>query len=206
MSTRKGRLAALALAAPLSVSVLGAQAEGANAAVKPAAASAGVTANQPAPTSAPRKDPPIGPYLSRAIKIAKSQVGYKEYRKGGRTNCTKYGRWYGKNCTEWCDIFVSWVYHKAEIGSSAGGKHSYVPSHAAWFRRHHRFTHTPDEGSIIFYDQNGHDGEDHIGIVTKVSRKYVWTVDGNYRDAVRTRKLRRNSRVIYGYGLVRWWP
>lgn len=47
---------------------------------------------------------------TKVTRIAKREVGYRE----SGTNHTKYGRWYGADGQEWCDIFVSWVFH--EVG------------------------------------------------------------------------------------------
>jgi len=133
-----------------------------------------------------------------AARIAHGQLGYHEHG----TNCTKYQ----KACAEWCDAFASWVFKKAGLSGKTGGFHAYVPDHVSWFKRHHQWGKGgskktgPVTGAAIFYDLNGHSGADHVGIVYDYNSTYVWAVDGNYRDAVRLRKIKRTSSAIYGYG------
>ena len=47
------------------------------------------------------------------LKIARSQIGYKEVS----NNWTKYGQWYGMQ-DDWCAIFVSWCANQAKIPTS----------------------------------------------------------------------------------------
>lgn len=58
---------------------------------------------------------------TKALSLAKKQIGYKESPVG--SNHTKFGVWYGMDHEPWCAIFVSWVL------SHAGRKfkYSYVP-------------------------------------------------------------------------------
>ncbi|MEU3528955.1 CHAP domain-containing protein [Streptomyces sp. NPDC038707] len=142
----------------------------------------------------------------KVIRIAKREVGYRE--SGG--NRTKYGRWYGADGQEWCDTFVSWVFHEAGQLAAVGGKHKYVPDHLKWFENHHRFHRRgaagggPREGCVIFFDLNGHDGEDHIGIVTSYDDTHVYTVEGNRSNRVKQLKYSRSSHLIWGYGYPAW--
>ncbi|WP_055489060.1 CHAP domain-containing protein [Streptomyces sp. TP-A0356] len=142
----------------------------------------------------------------KVARIAKREVGYRE----SGTNHTKYGRWYGADGQEWCDIFVSWVFHEVGQLGAIGGKHKYVPDHLKWFKNHNRFYRRgatgggPREGCVIFFDLNGHDGEDHIGIVTSYDDTYVYTVEGNRSDQVKRLKYPRTSHLIWGYGHPAW--
>ncbi|WP_330335939.1 CHAP domain-containing protein [Streptomyces sp. NBC_00557] len=143
---------------------------------------------------------------TKVTRIAKREVGYRE----SGTNHTKYGRWYGADGQEWCDIFVSWVFHEAGQLPAVGGKQKYVPDHLKWFRKHHRFYRRgatgggPREGCVIFFDLNGRNGEDHIGIVTSYDDTYVYTVEGNRSNEVRRLKYSRSSHLIWGYGYPAW--
>ncbi|MCK7622454.1 CHAP domain-containing protein [Streptomyces sp. RS10V-4] len=142
----------------------------------------------------------------KVARIAKKEVGYRE----SGTNHTKYGRWYGADGEQWCDIFVSWVFHEAGQLGAIGGKHKSVPDHLKWFSDHHRFYRRgasgggPREGCVIFFDLNGHDGEDHIGIVTSYDDTSVYTVEGNRSDRVQQLKYPRTSHLIWGYGHPAW--
>ncbi|MET8453937.1 CHAP domain-containing protein [Streptomyces sp. NPDC005209] len=149
-------------------------------------------------------DPNVPPV--KVTRVAKREVGYRE----SGTNHTKYGRWYGADGQEWCDIFVSWVFHEVGQLGAIGGKHASVPDHLTWFKNHHRFYRRgatgggPREGCVIFFDLNGHNGEDHIGIVTSYDDTYVYTVEGNRSDQVKRLKYPRTSHLIWGYGHPAW--
>lgn len=143
---------------------------------------------------------------TKVVKAANGQVGYHEQG----TNCTKYGSWYGIHCAEWCDMFVSWVFNEASQLHAIGGKHSYVPSHLDWFRQHNRFHARgakgggPRLGCVVFFDLNGHDGADHIGIVVAYNDTHVYTVEGNRSNQVKRANYTRSSHQIYGYGYPNW--
>jgi CHAP domain len=147
------------------------------------------------------------PYVE-VVKEAKGQVGYHE--KGD--NCTKYGNWYGShmNCVDWCDIFVSWVFGHADHLKAVGGKHSFVPAHYDWFRKHKRFhlrgekAAGPCRGCVIFFDLNRNKSVDHIGIVTSYDNTHVYTVEGNRTNQVKRARYERSSDLIYGYGYPDW--
>lgn len=58
----------------------------------------------------------------------------------------------------------------------------------------------PKRGDIIFYDWNGDQIADHVGIVQSVSDKgKVTTIEGNYFDRVKSRVIDYNDYNIYGY-------
>lgn len=63
-------------------------------------------------------------------------------------------------------------------------------------------TYTPVPGILIFFSK-GHKLTDpsHVGIVTKVTSTYVYTVEGNTSDAVHERKYLLNDPYIIGYGV-----
>ena len=56
-------------------------------------------------------------------------------------------------------------------------------------------------GDVIFFDWESNGEVDHIGIVCGRDETYVYTVEGNSGDAVRTKKYALNSKSIAGYGL-----
>ena len=149
----------------------------------------------------------------KMVKIAQSQVGYLEKKtnadldsfsaNGGNGNYTKYGRWYGMNPAEWCDIFISWCAAKADE-AAAVGKYSYVPSHVSFFRKkqsyYPRGKVTPQPGDIIFFGD-----EAHVGIVESVSGGLVHTIEGNTKNTAGTGCVMRHSyslgsSYIMGYG------
>lgn len=66
------------------------------------------------------------------VEMAKSQLGYVEKASNrdledfkanpGDKNFTKYGKWYGLNPAQWCQMFVSWCAYKA-----CEQAHEYMP-------------------------------------------------------------------------------
>ena len=65
----------------------------------------------------------------------------------------------------------------------------------------------PLPGDLIYYDWNMEKpGEctgwaDHVGIGVGTSEKYIKVIEGNSKDAVRYRYIRKNNYTIRGYGL-----
>lgn len=58
----------------------------------------------------------------------------------------------------------------------------------------------PKRGDIIFYDWDGDNVADHVGIVQSVSDKgKVTTIEGNYSDSVKKRVIDFNDFCVYGY-------
>ena len=62
-------------------------------------------------------------------------------------------------------------------------------------------TYEPTAGDIIFFDWEGDDTTDHVGIVEKYENGVVYTVEGNSGDAVKQRQYTVGSSSIYGYGV-----
>ncbi len=112
---------------------------------------------------------------------------------------------------EWCACFVSWCAN--ECGYIEAGL---LPNTAGcvvgetWFRQRDRWqdsSYIPNPGDIIYFDWDdartgGQDGvTDHVGIVEKVEDGYVYTVEGNSNDLVKSRSYPIDSNEIYGYGV-----
>ena len=113
------------------------------------------------------------------IQTARAEIGTNEV---GFTNDVKYGRWYGMNKQPWCDMFVSWVLHKA--GNPDGYKSAYTPGGAAFWKAKGRWVEPADleRGDIAYFDfpDDGVNRISHVGIVEKVlSNGTVVTIEGN---------------------------
>jgi peptidoglycan hydrolase-like protein with peptidoglycan-binding domain len=142
---------------------------------------------------------------TKVLNIARSQLGYR----ATRSKRNKYGRWYGMDGVNWCDIFVSWV------GVQAGardivGRAAFTPAHADWFRARGRWGHTPKRGAIVFFDfPDSVHRIQHIGIVERVrSDGRIVTIEGNtssgaygsqYAGGGVYRRVRSQS-LVAGYG------
>lgn len=138
---------------------------------------------------------------SNMVQIALSQVG----NIGGQP----YWSWYGfSSRVEWCAVFVSWVANQAGyIESGTIPKFSVCETGANWFKSKGKWKsseYIPKPGDLIFFDWEGDEKINHIGIVEKVEENVVYTVEGNSLDKVRKNKYTIDSKYIYGYGLVQY--
>ena len=68
-------------------------------------------------------------------------------------------------------------------------------------------TYVPLPGDVIYYAQkdiaigDSTGWSDHVGIVVGTSGKYIKVIEGNNKDAVRYRYIRKDNHTIRGYGL-----
>ena len=149
----------------------------------------------------------------KIVDTALEEVGYKEKKSNkdldsktlnaGKNDYTKYGKWYGKTKAEWCVIFVCWVYAKNNLLKLIK-KTAYAPTLLNFFKKKHEFiergSNIPKKADIIFINWDGKNTADHCGIVYKVDRSYVYTVEGNYSNMVKKRKYKLTDKRIIGYG------
>ena len=73
------------------------------------------------------------------------------------------------------------------------------------FKNHDKWknqNYTAKSGDLIFFDWDGNDLPDHVGIVEKVENGKVYTIEGNSSDEVRLHSYFHNNRCIFGYGIV----
>lgn len=133
------------------------------------------------------------------VQIALSQLG----QVGGQP----YWSWYGFGArVEWCAIFVSWSANQAGYiqdgtipkfaGCQVGGV-NWFKSQGQWQNRGY----IPQAGDIIFFDWNGDNWSDHVGIVISSNGSTVETVEGNSGNAVKRKTYNINSYSIMGYGI-----
>ena len=55
---------------------------------------------------------------------------------------------------------------------------------------------------IIFFDWEPDGKPNHVGIVTKVSDGYIYTVEGNKGDAVAEGSYSADSIYVFGFGAI----
>ena len=60
----------------------------------------------------------------------------------------------------------------------------------------------PNPGMVISFDWNNVNFADHYGIVEKVENGYVYTIEGNLKDAVRRGYWKIGNEQIMGYGWI----
>jgi len=119
---------------------------------------------------------------SQVMRIAKSQLGYKERPSG--SNRTKYGKAYGMNGTPWCAIFVWWCFRKAGAPELyfGGKKTAFVPTLADYYIEHKRIVKKTHGklGDIVFFDFDHNGNSDHVGFIWKyLGNGWYKTLEGN---------------------------
>lgn len=146
-----------------------------------------------------------GPH-TEVLAAAKSQVGYAE----SRFRASKFNRWISSTGQPWCSAFLSWA-------AIAAGRPDAIPKHARLYQLERdlranargRFGTTPKRGALVFFD-NDDDGvlsPTHIGIVLRVRKNTIVTVEGNTTNpATRSgrgvyKKVRSKSHPVYY-----WYP
>lgn len=154
-------------------------------------------------------------YAEDVVKIALSQVGYKE---GPRENENKYAKeldavnyFVGcghKNFLPWCCVFANWCVFKASDSSSANGKKwdainfqyqssscntsAVVKYYKNFFKKKGKlYGSNPQPGDIVFY------GDSHCGVVISSSGSSMTVVEGNASNKV-MKKTRPVSDGVFG--------
>ncbi|MFI3805602.1 lysozyme family protein [Vagococcus fluvialis] len=135
----------------------------------------------------------------RQSSIAK--VAQQELADGNHPGGEKYWRWYGFNGrVEWCATFVSYVADKAKVKIN---RFAYCPTGINDFKSKNQWLDRgklPKSGHIIFFDWDGDSIIDHVGIVEKVEKDIIYTIEGNSGDQVARQQYQKNSSYIMGYG------
>lgn len=135
------------------------------------------------------------------VEIAKQQIG----NVGGEP----YWRWYGFNeRVEWCAVFVSWAANQVGLLNDKIPKFSGVNNGIEWFKARGEWQnkgYSPRPGDIIFFDWEQDGKPNHVGIVEKTEKVYIYTIEGNSTDdGCRAKKYSVNSDVIYGFGIPKY--
>ena len=150
--------------------------------------------------------------VDKIINTAKNQIGTCE-PDGDDKYIKVYNEATGSTfgmTVAWCAIFVTWVMIVCGIAKEVVLRFASCTAGMKWFIKQGRWknakayggTYTPVPGILIFFCK-GHKLTDpsHVGIVTKVTSTYVYTVEGNTSDAVHERKYLLNDPYIIGYGV-----
>ena len=123
-----------------------------------------------------------GNQASDIVGIASTQVGYGE----GGDGYTKYGDWYGLPYSDWCAMFVSWCANQAGVSTDTFPSFALCSAGADWFmsqgRFHYAGDYQPQAGDLIFYSSWG--DIYHVGLVTGSDDYNVYSIEGNYNEAV----------------------
>ena len=149
----------------------------------------------------------IGLGSSELVNLALSQLG----NEGGK----KFWKWAGlsERC-EWCALFVSWC--GDQTGLRASGQipyFSFVSDGVSFYKDKNKWIDGSEvnssnydklvqPGMIIFFDWEPDGKPNHVGIVTKVSSGYIYTVEGNKGDKVAEGTYSADSMYIFGFGAI----
>lgn len=156
--------------------------------------------------------------VDAVLAVAEAEVGYHEKRSAndlydkdankGTGNYTKYGKemheLQPRNMdypAPWCDCFVDWCMVKAFGAETAkkvlcGDFDDYTYSSVNLYKKAGRWTKNADRGHQIFFGGSG-----HTGLVYKVEKGIVYTIEGNKSDEVRECKYALTDSSIIGYGM-----
>ena len=133
-------------------------------------------------------------YCEKSISAYKANPGIIYDKTGGKgyDNITKYGAEMHAVYPQimdypaaWCDAFVDWCFYRAYGVATAksllcGNFDDYTVASAQMYGKHNALHTDPVVGDQIFFTRNGKpSGCYHTGIVTKVDKNYVYTIEGN---------------------------
>ena len=174
--------------------------------------------------------------IEKVISIATNEIGYLEKAtnsqldnktaNAGYNNWTKYARdmdnlnmYNGKkNGYAWCDMFFDWCMVQAFgvetalkiTGQKLKGEGAGCTSSANYYKSIGQFFKTnPRPGDQIFFSNDGGKSMNHTGLVVKVTKDRVYTIEGNTSSAagvvanggaVRDKSYAINYSKIGGYG------
>lgn len=105
--------------------------------------------------------------------------------------------------TAWCAAFVSAV-GVASGNSSVIPVDSYCPRMLKKFKNGGSVADrnfAPNGGDVIFYDWNGNNVPDHVGMIYYRNNDQITTIEGNYSDSVKCRTFTRGWSKVQAYGL-----
>ncbi|MBQ7241719.1 MAG: CHAP domain-containing protein [Firmicutes bacterium] len=157
-------------------------------------------------------------YRENLIKAAITQLGYTEsvlnfevFEEEERNKgYTRYGDWYGDTYGDWCAMFVAFCLHYSgndvmTVSSSCEEWKNKLIAEGRYHKARELFDEeNPFElkpGDLIFFDNRENDGiADHIGIVEKVEKGYILTIEGNTSDMVSRRLYIERDHRILGFG------
>ena len=150
----------------------------------------------------------------KAVESTKDVASVAEYQYHFVNGRTGVGSWYGAGSKAWCAYFASWCGNEAGYAGSATPPYptSSVDGIRTWFQKQGRYrsrdSYTPKRNDYVIYKANG---ASHTGIVISFDGSTLYTIEGNYSNTVKSRKIAVGSRgnadldlwsEISGWGLV----
>ena len=135
--------------------------------------------------------------ITRLRTIEANEVGTSRAPLGSnkiKYNTSYYGRVVRGDAFKWCVVFQWWCFQKAGLSTAIFPKACNVFAVRDWYKKRGRFYSKPLVGDLVIYDFS------HIGFVEKLlSDNRIQTIEGNFNDMVKRRKIRADSSLIQGY-------
>lgn len=140
-----------------------------------------------------------GKYAKDIVKVAASQVGYKEQEDG----VTRYGSWYGSPSSDWNVMFVSFCMHYAGISKKQIPSGSGCSSWQAKLDKagliEKGLKRLPEKGDILLIDSNEDGKCDRAGIIVDVGNGSIATLEGDVKGKVDAVNYSTKSDAVYGF-------
>lgn len=135
----------------------------------------------------------------------KSWLGLKEGPQVDKAIVKPWDRWTGCKATSkknpWCQIAVSECLHSVKVSTS---KSAGCTQARLWYKARKRLKARgvkPTPGWQVFYNFKGGTKPTHTGLVYSVSGKYMTVIEGNNKNAVRSRKILYSSKYVLCFGV-----
>ena len=118
-----------------------------------------------------------GNWNEDVIAIAETQLGYTESTRNYTVwedesvhGYTRYGAWYGVPHGDWCGMFVSFCIYYADVKGMPlnYGVRPWIEELTDLELYHVAEEYEPKTGDLIFYDWEGDDLSDHVGLVVEI--------------------------------------
>ncbi|MCI5901515.1 MAG: CHAP domain-containing protein [Blautia sp.] len=150
-----------------------------------------------------------GIWADDVIAIAQSQLGYTESTRNYIVTeenqikgITRYGQWYGDPYGDWCAMFASFCLNYANVplpleASCSNWQYSLSDIYYG------SGSYLPVKGDIVFFDNDGDGGADHVGLVAEAGEDSgLVTIEGNSSDCVQYVSYGMYDSRIMGYAAL----
>ena len=162
-----------------------------------------------------------GDLRTDVLIIARSQLGYsadlfyyEQTEAGKQRYYTRYGDWYGRKFSDWCDMFVCFcIYYAGKTDypfQYSCMRHEYALKEAGYWREWNRYI--PQPGDLAFFNpEKKHLYPDHVGVIEAVipgddtTPATLLVIDGNMASPIYGAPCVRRSvysvAEVVGYGV-----
>lgn len=135
--------------------------------------------------------------VANLIETARKELGTARQP----INKVKYNQsYYDENVSgkafKWCVVFLWWCMQKCKVPKEVFPKTAHVFTLRDWYKDKDRYfkpSSTPLPGDLVVFTYS------HIGMVIKVTKTEIVTIEGNQADAVRKLSHSRSESTIDGY-------